>query len=98
MAHCASRVIDAAPDPQWKLLIALARYGGLRTPSEPLALTWRDVDFEGRRFIIRSSKKEHHAHASLCAAPMRPELAHRFPSHLAPTWLEHPAKIADAFS
>ena len=32
------RIIDAAPDAEWRLLIALARYGGLRIPSEALSL------------------------------------------------------------
>jgi hypothetical protein len=31
-------------DVQWQAIIALARFGGLRTPSETLALKWRDVD------------------------------------------------------
>jgi len=72
------KVIDAAPDPQWKLLIALARYGGLRVPSEALALTWRDVDFEHGRFIVRASKTEHRAGGGVRVVPMFPELAERF--------------------
>ena len=32
------------PDAQWRLLVALARWAGLRIPSEALALTWQDVD------------------------------------------------------
>jgi integrase len=50
------KLIAAAPDHQWRLLIALARYGGLRTPSEPLALTWGDVDWEKGKVLIRSPK------------------------------------------
>lgn len=53
------RVIDAAPDAQWRLIIALARYGGLRTPSETLALKWCDVDWERQRIRIPSPKTEH---------------------------------------
>ena len=40
------RVLDTATDDEWRLLIALARYGAMRVPSEPLALTWGDIDFE----------------------------------------------------
>ncbi|HEY8669059.1 MAG TPA: hypothetical protein VIL86_20585, partial [Tepidisphaeraceae bacterium] len=29
-----AKVLDACPDAQWKLMIALSRYGGLRCPSE----------------------------------------------------------------
>jgi site-specific recombinase XerD len=35
----AFRLIDAAPSADWRALIALVRFGGLRRPSEPLALT-----------------------------------------------------------
>ncbi len=34
----AAAVLDACPNTQWKLLFALARYGGLRCPSEHLEL------------------------------------------------------------
>jgi hypothetical protein len=35
----------ACPDAQWRLLVALARYGGVRTPSESLAIEWSHVDW-----------------------------------------------------
>jgi integrase len=72
------KVMNAAPDPQWKLLLALARWGGLRIPSEALALTWRDVNFEQGRFIIRSSKTEHHEDGGVRMVPMFPELVEHF--------------------
>ena len=50
------RVIEQAPDTQWKLIIALARYGGLRCPSEVLALTWADVDWEADKITVSSPK------------------------------------------
>jgi len=64
------RVIDAAPDAEWRLLIALARFGGLRVPSEPLAMTWSDVDWEGRRFIVRACKTEHHEGGGIRVVPI----------------------------
>ena len=73
-----ARVMEVAPDPQWKLLIALARWGGLRIPSEALALTWRDVDFAGKRFIVRASKTEHHEDGGVRVVPMFPELVPLF--------------------
>lgn len=55
----AERVIDACPDPEWRLLVALSRYGGLRCPSEHMALTWGDVDREQGRVRVPSCKTEH---------------------------------------
>jgi integrase len=51
-----NRVIDAAPDAQWRLIIALSRFGGLRCPSEHLLLRWQDVDWERNRFRVDSPK------------------------------------------
>jgi integrase len=51
-----ARVLEACPDAQWRLIVALSRYGGLRCPSEHLALTWPDVDWERERFRLDSPK------------------------------------------
>jgi integrase len=45
----AEKIIRACPDNQWKLIVALSRYGGLRCPSEHLGLRWGDVDWENGR-------------------------------------------------
>jgi integrase len=73
-----AKVMDAAPDAEWKLLLALARWGGLRIPSEALALTWHDVDFEHKRFLVRASKTEHHEDGGVRVVPMFPELTPHF--------------------
>lgn len=69
-----AKVIAAAPDAEWRLLIALARYGGLRTPSESLALRWQDVDWEHNRITIGSSKTEGHENGAERVIPLFPEL------------------------
>lgn len=51
-----AKVIEAAPDAEWRLIIALSRYGGLRCPSEHLAVTWRDVNWETQRVRIQAPK------------------------------------------
>jgi integrase len=43
-------------DPTLAALIVLARFAGLRVPSEPLALEWSQVDWENNRFTIMSPK------------------------------------------
>jgi len=54
--------------------LGLARFGGLRCPSEILRLKWIDVDFEKQRFTVHASKTEHHADKGIRTVPMFPEL------------------------
>jgi len=68
------RVIDACPDAEWKLLFGLARYAGLRVPSESHGLTWNDVDWEHSRLTVRSPKTEHHAGHEQRVVPITPNL------------------------
>ncbi|MEO0966280.1 MAG: tyrosine-type recombinase/integrase [Planctomycetota bacterium] len=74
----AEAVLDACPDDEWRLLFALARFGGLRTPSEPLRLRWRDIDWAGSRFTVHASKSEHHAGGGIRVVPIFPELRPHF--------------------
>lgn len=68
------RVLEACPDVEWRLLVALARFGGLRTPSEPLQLKWTDIDWDRSRFLVRSPKTKHHADGGHREVPIFPEL------------------------
>jgi len=67
-------VLGACPDAQWRLIVALSRYGGLRCPSEHLALTWGDIDWERDRLTVRSPKTEHHRGGESRVIPLFPEL------------------------
>jgi integrase len=67
------KVLDAAPNAEWRVIIALARYGGLRTPSETLALKWSDIDWAGDRMTVPSPKTEHQ-HKPYRVVPLFPEL------------------------
>lgn len=69
-----TRVLAACPDSQWKLLFALSRFGGLRCPSEHLALTWRDINWETGRITIRSPKTAHHEGKESRVIPLFPDL------------------------
>ena len=73
-AETAHKVLEACPDAEWRLIFGLARFGGLRCPSEVLRLKWADVDFEKERFKVHSSKTEHHADGGVRIVPMFPEL------------------------
>jgi len=68
------RVIDACPDSEWRLLFGLARYAGLRIPSESHLLTWADVDFERGRLTVRSPKTERHEGHEQRIIPITPRL------------------------
>ena len=70
----ADKILDTCPDTQWKLLFALSRFGGLRCPSEHLALKWADVDWEHGRLRVPSCKTEHIEGGDCRFIPLFPEL------------------------
>lgn len=53
-----SLVLEYCRNSQERLIVCLARYGGLRIPSELRYMTWADVDFKNNRLLIKSPKKE----------------------------------------
>jgi integrase len=67
-------VLDACPDLQWRLIFALARFGGLRTPSETLLLKLADVDWARNKIRITSPKTAHHEGHEERFIPIFPEL------------------------
>lgn len=70
----AKLVIDACPDAEWRLIFALARYAGLRVPSEIRSLDWPDIDWDQHRMIVRAIKTEHHVGGGVRTVPIVPEL------------------------
>ena len=70
-----ARVLEACPDDQWRGIIALSRFAGLRCPSEVALLRWGDVNWERSRLVVRSPKTAGHGegHASR-VVPMGPAL------------------------
>lgn len=67
-------VLNACPDVEWRVMFALARYAGLRTPSETLRLRWADVDWANGRLTVTSPKTEHHEGHGSRLVPLFPEL------------------------
>lgn len=72
------RVIDACPNDEWRLLFGLARYAGLRIPSESHLLTWADVDFDRGRLTVRSPKTERYKGHEQRVVPITPRLMELF--------------------
>lgn len=70
----AAKILDACPDLQWRMIFALCRFGGMRCPSEVLALRWQDINWEHGRFLVHSSKTEHHEGKETRLVPLFPEL------------------------
>ena len=70
----AQKVLDACPDAEWRLIFGLARFGGLRCPSEVLRLKWQDIDFGNEQFTVHATKTEHHADGGIRTVPLFPEL------------------------
>lgn len=68
------KVIGYCTDAEWKLLFALARYAGLRVPSETRSLRWTDILWDQNRMRIHSSKTEHHEGKEKRLVPIFPEI------------------------
>jgi len=69
-----AKLLDACPNQEWRTIIALARIGGLRCPSELQQLRWSEIDWDGKWFLVRSPKTEHHDDHRERLVPLFPEL------------------------
>jgi len=69
-----AKLVEAAPDCQWRAIIILSRFGGLRCPSETLLLKWTDVDWERGRITVTSPKTERYAGHESRQVPLFPEV------------------------
>jgi len=87
------RLIETTPDHEWKLLLAMARYLGVRVPSEPFSLTWADVDWERGRIRLPSPKTAVHG-KEYRVVPIVPEVR----QHLEAVWDTAPEGAAHVFS
>ncbi|MCA8998860.1 MAG: site-specific integrase [Planctomycetaceae bacterium] len=67
------KVLDKCPNWQWRMVVALARYGGLRCPSEVALLKWSDIHWGEERFTVTSPKTKRYGKESR-VVPIFPEL------------------------
>lgn len=72
-ASDARRILAELSGVEWRLLFSLARWAGVRVPSEPRLLRYSDVDWANNRFRIRSPKTERQGKAERWV-PIFPEL------------------------
>ncbi len=80
-AEVIDRVLAGCPDADWRLLVVLCRYGGLR-PSEACDLRWEHVDWGEEVLRIRCEKTAHHSGREWRAVPFFPEIV----PHLREAW------------
>lgn len=76
------KVLDKAPDLQFKAIVALVRFCGLRCPSEVVPLRWEQIQWDHRTLAIESPKTEHHDGQDRRTAPIFPEAM----THLQALW------------
>jgi len=68
------KALDVTTDVEWRLIIALIRFAGLRTPSEIYSLKWTDIDFGKAEIKVTSPKTAHHKNGGSRVCPMFPVL------------------------
>jgi len=64
------QIIKTCPDAEWRLLVALWRYAGLRK-MEVFQLTWTDVLWDKGRMRVYATKTAHHEGKSIRYVPLR---------------------------
>ena len=70
----AETVLANCPNDEWRLIFALCRYGGLRCPTEILALKWSDVDWKKDQFTVTCIKTARFDGRGTRTVPLFPEL------------------------
>ena len=69
-----AKIIEEAPSVAWRTLIGLARYAGLRTPSETHILRWADIRWDEARMSVYAPKTERYEQHRRRLVPIVPKL------------------------
>jgi len=72
------QLLEGCTNAKQRLIIALARIGGLRIVSELCGLRWSEIDWAEKWFWVHSPKTEHHEGGDKRKVPLFPELERRF--------------------
>lgn len=75
------RVLAVCPNEDWRTLVVLCRYGGLR-PSEACNLRWEHIDWDRNRIRVPCAKTERHEGRAWREIPIFPEIT----PHLQESW------------
>ena len=67
-------LLRACPDTEWQVIVGLARYAGLRCPSEVRELRWTDTDWNRKMMVVRSPKTAGKAAHAVRNVPVSPAL------------------------
>ena len=70
----AQQVLAACPDDEWRVIFGLARFGGLRCPSEITPLQWSHIDWKKGQFTVTCIKTKRHEGRETRTVPLFPEL------------------------
>ena len=70
----AQQVLAACPDDEWRVIFGLARFGGLRCPSEITPLQWSHIDWEKGEITVNCVKTKHLEGREIRVIPLFPEL------------------------
>jgi integrase len=76
-----AKLLEASPNQEWRTIIALARIGGLRCPSELQRLRWTDVNWSGNRFTVYPPKTERYEIHRVRIVPLFSELREELQKH-----------------
>ncbi|MCL2120582.1 MAG: site-specific integrase [Planctomycetaceae bacterium] len=72
------RLLEGCTNAKQRLLISLARFGGLRCPSELCGLRWSEIDWHEKWFWVHAPKTERYEAKEKRQVPLFPELEYRF--------------------
>lgn len=69
-----ARLLECCDDIEFRALLCLVRYGGVRCPSEVLPMVWSQIHWDRDRFTAMSPKTEHHVDQDRRLVPLFPKL------------------------
>jgi integrase len=74
LAEWTQPILDACPTVEWKVIFVMARYAGVRVPSELQNFIWGDILWDQDRIRIRDAKRSRPGKPVIRLVPMFPEI------------------------